>query len=147
MFCQWHGTRLVVLLLWTLVSNTHKTYLHDIPCNCNIVESGVNINNIMFFTNKKKMKGDADKIFIWESYQVQIPVFNLLGISRRKKHAHSYWTYDDTMIVKKTGNYSSSVVKTSDSVDFWLKNLCIFLKFSSNHKTFSFLLRLISLLW
>jgi hypothetical protein len=41
---------------------------------------------------------------------VHIPVFNLLGISHRKKHAHSYWTYDDTMIVKKTGNYSSSVV-------------------------------------
>jgi hypothetical protein len=69
----------------------------------------------MVFSNKKKPKGNKDKIFICENLtKHRYDILKRLNTHRINNKVHSYWTHDGSIIVKKSEHSGTKVVGNLD---------------------------------
>ena len=69
----------------------------------------------MVFSNKKKLKGNKDKIFICENLtNHRYDILKRLNTHRINNKIHSYWTRDGSIIVKKREHSGTKVVRNLD---------------------------------
>jgi hypothetical protein len=72
----------------------------------------------MVFSNKKKLKGNKDKIFICENLtKHRYDMLKRLNTHRINNKVHSYWTHDGSIIVKKSEHSGTKVVRNLEDVE------------------------------
>jgi hypothetical protein len=72
----------------------------------------------MVFSNKRKLKGNKDKMFIAENltkYRYDL-LRQLNGMTKINK-VHSFWTHDGSILVKERENSKVKVIKNQSDVD------------------------------
>jgi hypothetical protein len=72
----------------------------------------------MVFSNKKKLKGNKDKMFIAENltkYRYDL-LRQLNGMNKINK-VHSFWTHDGSILVKERENSKVKVIKNQSDAD------------------------------
>lgn len=66
----------------------------------------------LVFANKKKLKGDPDKLNICENLtKFRYDLVKRLSAHRQANRIHSYWTHDGSIIVKATSQSPTVVIK------------------------------------
>ena len=71
----------------------------------------------LVFRNKKKLKGNPDKMFIAENLtKHRYDLIKRLNTLRKTGKIHSYWTHDGSVLVKKTEQSRTINIKNRKDV-------------------------------
>jgi hypothetical protein len=70
------------------------------------------------FSNKRKLKGNKDKMFIAENLtKYRYDLLRQLNGMKMIKKVHSFWTHDGSILVKERENSKVKVIKNQPDVD------------------------------
>ena len=72
----------------------------------------------MVFSNKRKLKGNKDKMFIAENLtKYRYDLLRQLNGMKKINKVHSFWTHDGSILVKERENSKVKVIKNQSDVD------------------------------
>jgi hypothetical protein len=72
----------------------------------------------MVFSNKKKLKGNKDKMFIAENLtKYRYDLLRQLNGTKKINKVHSFWTHDGSILVKERENSKVKMIKNQSNAD------------------------------
>ena len=72
----------------------------------------------MVFSNKKKLKGNKNKIFIAENLtKYRYDLLRQLNGMKKINKVHSFWTHDGSILVKEMENSKDKMIKHQSNAD------------------------------
>ena len=72
----------------------------------------------MVFSNKRKLKGNKDKMFIAENLtQHRYELLRQLNGMKKINKVHSFWTHDGSILVKEKENSKIKVIKNKSDIE------------------------------
>jgi hypothetical protein len=72
----------------------------------------------MVFSNKRKLKGNKEKMFIAENLtKYRYDLLRQLNVMNKINRVHSLWTHDGSILVKERENSKVKVIKNQSDAD------------------------------